>query len=227
MRENHADEQQMTAETYADSNWNWGAWGPWDPAFGNSVMEGAGNDCHRSQQQPENNGDDREIRSIALHPDLAYANDERKPRAIGCAVWTRHAWISPDFTDSDNVLVAGLTERWGLTLGRSLTVMALLALMSPGRAGTPITIINDNTGTVLATLTDMNVNPPVTIISAQPINGFASISLDVPTDSDGNAHIGWSASNTDEFDHRCGSGSRIVKPGETLHVRADHECRSQ
>jgi hypothetical protein len=35
-----ADEQQMTAKTYADSNWNWnwnwnwGDWGPWDPAFG-------------------------------------------------------------------------------------------------------------------------------------------------------------------------------------------------
>lgn len=24
-----ADEQQMTAETYSDATWNWGAWGPW------------------------------------------------------------------------------------------------------------------------------------------------------------------------------------------------------
>jgi hypothetical protein len=27
-----ADEQQLTAETYSDANWNWGAWGPWTPA---------------------------------------------------------------------------------------------------------------------------------------------------------------------------------------------------
>jgi hypothetical protein len=29
-----ANEQQLTAETYADSNWNWGAWGPWGRGFG-------------------------------------------------------------------------------------------------------------------------------------------------------------------------------------------------
>jgi hypothetical protein len=30
-----ADEQQMTAETYSDTAWNWGAWGPYPgPGFG-------------------------------------------------------------------------------------------------------------------------------------------------------------------------------------------------
>jgi hypothetical protein len=29
-----ADEQQMTAQTYADPAWNWGAWGPWGPGAG-------------------------------------------------------------------------------------------------------------------------------------------------------------------------------------------------
>jgi len=29
-----ADEQQMTAEMYSDSAWNWGAWGPWGPDVG-------------------------------------------------------------------------------------------------------------------------------------------------------------------------------------------------
>jgi hypothetical protein len=29
-REQHlADEAQMTADTYSDAEWNWGAWGPW------------------------------------------------------------------------------------------------------------------------------------------------------------------------------------------------------
>ena len=29
-----ADQQQTTAETYSDAQWNWGAWGPWGPGFG-------------------------------------------------------------------------------------------------------------------------------------------------------------------------------------------------
>jgi hypothetical protein len=33
-QQNLADEQQMTAETYADDTWDWGAWGPWPGAYG-------------------------------------------------------------------------------------------------------------------------------------------------------------------------------------------------
>ena len=29
-----ADEQQMTADSYSDAAWNWGAWGPWGPGYG-------------------------------------------------------------------------------------------------------------------------------------------------------------------------------------------------
>jgi hypothetical protein len=29
-----ADEQQMTAQSYSDAAWNWGAWGPWGPGYG-------------------------------------------------------------------------------------------------------------------------------------------------------------------------------------------------
>jgi hypothetical protein len=29
-----ADEQQLTAQSYSDAAWNWGAWGPWGPGFG-------------------------------------------------------------------------------------------------------------------------------------------------------------------------------------------------
>jgi hypothetical protein len=29
-----ADEQLMTAQTYQDASWNWGAWGPWNPGYG-------------------------------------------------------------------------------------------------------------------------------------------------------------------------------------------------
>jgi hypothetical protein len=34
-QQNLADEQLMTAQTYSDGAWNWGAWGPWGaPGFG-------------------------------------------------------------------------------------------------------------------------------------------------------------------------------------------------
>jgi hypothetical protein len=29
-----ADEHQMTADSYSDAAWNWGAWGPWGPGYG-------------------------------------------------------------------------------------------------------------------------------------------------------------------------------------------------
>lgn len=35
LQKNLADEQAMTAQTYSDSTWNWGAWGPWvGPGYG-------------------------------------------------------------------------------------------------------------------------------------------------------------------------------------------------
>lgn len=34
LQQHLADEQQMTAQTYSDATWNWGAWGPWTPGFG-------------------------------------------------------------------------------------------------------------------------------------------------------------------------------------------------
>lgn len=37
-----ADERQMTAETYSDAAWNWGAWGPWGPGYGFGYGMGLG-----------------------------------------------------------------------------------------------------------------------------------------------------------------------------------------
>lgn len=36
-----ADEQQLTAQTYADANWSWGAWGPWGADGGAGFDYGA------------------------------------------------------------------------------------------------------------------------------------------------------------------------------------------
>jgi len=32
--QNLADEQEMTAQSYQDAQWNWGGWGPWGGGFG-------------------------------------------------------------------------------------------------------------------------------------------------------------------------------------------------
>jgi hypothetical protein len=33
-KQNLANEQMMTAQTYADPAWSWNAWGPWGPGYG-------------------------------------------------------------------------------------------------------------------------------------------------------------------------------------------------
>lgn len=41
-QQNIADEQQMTAEDYQDSQWNWGEWGPWGYGMGPGYGFGPG-----------------------------------------------------------------------------------------------------------------------------------------------------------------------------------------
>jgi len=36
-----ANEQQLTAQTYSDATWSWGAWGPWGPSPGFGFAYGA------------------------------------------------------------------------------------------------------------------------------------------------------------------------------------------
>jgi hypothetical protein len=40
LQQHLADEQQMTAQTYSDASWNWGAWGPWTPGPGFGFVYG-------------------------------------------------------------------------------------------------------------------------------------------------------------------------------------------
>ena len=40
LQQHLADEQQMTAQTYSDATWNWGAWGPWTPGPGFGFVYG-------------------------------------------------------------------------------------------------------------------------------------------------------------------------------------------
>ena len=42
MQQRLADEQQMTADEYADPAWNWQAWGPMEPSFGFGYGPGPG-----------------------------------------------------------------------------------------------------------------------------------------------------------------------------------------
>ena len=41
-QQNLADEQAMTAQSYADPAWSWGAWGPWGPVAPYGFVYGPG-----------------------------------------------------------------------------------------------------------------------------------------------------------------------------------------
>jgi hypothetical protein len=41
-QKNLADEQQMSAQMYSDSQWSWNAWGPWGPEYGFGYGPGIG-----------------------------------------------------------------------------------------------------------------------------------------------------------------------------------------
>jgi hypothetical protein len=41
-QKNLADEQQMSAQMYSDSQWSWNAWGPWGPEYGFGYGPGYG-----------------------------------------------------------------------------------------------------------------------------------------------------------------------------------------
>jgi hypothetical protein len=41
-QQNLADEQAMTAQSYADPAWSWGAWGPWGPVRPYGLVYGPG-----------------------------------------------------------------------------------------------------------------------------------------------------------------------------------------
>jgi hypothetical protein len=103
----------------------------------------------------------------------------------------------------------------------------ILALSDRVLAAVPIMITNDDTGALYVTVLDRSQHPPVAILSAQRINGLASISITVSANSAGYARLNWSARNADRFFHRCGNGRRRLGANATLHVNATRRCPSK
>ena len=88
-----------------------------------------------------------------------------------------------------------------------LTPMLLAATTAIGDTVT-IRVYNDGADDIVATVYDMNAQPPGLAIANQRINGFAWISLPVIADDAGNSHVRWSATTADASFRRCGYQDR-------------------
>jgi hypothetical protein len=112
---------------------------------------------------------------------------------------------------------------------RLVLILPLLGLTcGPARAEGSLTvhIVNDTPDNLMVTIYDRNLHRHQRVVSAQPINGNASIAITVSADNFGAGSLAWDASNTDRDFHQCGHGDKTgVRDGERIHVHADGKCR--
>src|SRR5271156_2389208 len=105
--------------------------------------------------------------------------------------------------------------------------LALMLLAATRAIGDTVTIKIYNSGAddIVATVYDMNAQPPGVAIADQRINGFAWIPLLVIADDVGNAHVRWSATTADASFRRCGHQDRRgITSDATVHVFANSRC---
>lgn len=88
-----------------------------------------------------------------------------------------------------------------------------------------ITISNNGTDDVFATVRDMNTTPSTKLLWRARISGFASIPIFVTTDASGKGHVAWSAYTADPAIHKCGrKDKRGLANFASVHVYAKSEC---
>jgi hypothetical protein len=91
--------------------------------------------------------------------------------------------------------------------------------------GVTVKVLNDTPDSLTVTLYDRNVQPPQPVVSAEVINGNASISVSITADPSGRGHLSWNAITTDTDMRRCGhQEKRGVNDGDTIRVHANHRC---
>jgi hypothetical protein len=107
-----------------------------------------------------------------------------------------------------------------------LQVLAfLISNAAFGGEGMTITINNNTTDDLLVTVYDMSANPAQKLLASESVNGFASITVTIAADSQGQGHLSWSATTVGRDVHRCGHRDRSgLGDGDTVHVFADAEC---
>jgi hypothetical protein len=116
---------------------------------------------------------------------------------------------------------------WKLNLAAVIAGLALMQTTTTaiGDAFT-IRICNDGAEEILATVYDMNVQPPGAALRNYRINGFAWIPILVSADAAGRAHVRWIATTADSSFHRCGhhDNASLVNDA-SVHVQANSRCR--
>jgi hypothetical protein len=104
---------------------------------------------------------------------------------------------------------------------------ALMLLAATTAIGDTVTIkiYNDGVDDIVATVYDMNAQPPGVAIANQRINGFAWIPVLVTAGAAGNAHVRWIATTADASLRRCGHQDRRGLANDaSVHVFANSRC---
>jgi hypothetical protein len=115
------------------------------------------------------------------------------------------------------------------TMGRPVTVLGftLMLLTATAAIGDTLTIkvFNDSADAIVATVYDLNAEPPGAAIMNQRIDGFSWIPVLVTAGASGNAHVRWIARTADPSFRQCGHHERRGLADEaTVHVSANSRC---
>jgi hypothetical protein len=88
----------------------------------------------------------------------------------------------------------------------------------------PVNITNDGTDAIMVTVYDTSVRPHVKILS-QRVNGFATVPVNVSSDSTGRANIAWTAVTVDPNERKCGHAARPgLGTSSAVTVNATEDC---
>ncbi|MGP8165946.1 MAG: hypothetical protein ACLQAR_10515, partial [Steroidobacteraceae bacterium] len=91
--------------------------------------------------------------------------------------------------------------------------------------GLTITIKNDTTSNIFVTVYDLNTNPVQKLLSNQLMNGFATVTVPLTSDSSGQGHLSWTAITVDPDMRQCGHNDKPnLSDGATVRVHADGDC---
>jgi len=93
--------------------------------------------------------------------------------------------------------------------------------------GVAVKITNNGTDAVVVTVYDMSTRPYRVVLMDTRINGFTSVPVSVLTDETGKANLGWTATNVDASNHKCGHDSKVgLSDSESIDVYANGECNT-
>jgi len=115
------------------------------------------------------------------------------------------------------------------TTGYAALILGLLSCFAAAATafgdGVAVKITNNSTDDVVVTVYDMSTQPYRVVLMDAKISGFTSVPVSVLTDATGKANLGWTATNSDASDHKCGHDSMIgLSESESVNVYANSEC---